>query len=379
MTGLSIVSPILPIYAKSFGVSYTLAALAISMYAVARLIFDLPVGLLGDRFGRRPMLLLGALIVTISAFLCAYASNFWELLFYRFLQGVGSCMWQTMRTTLLQDILKPEERGRILGYFQAFQLIGSSAGPTIGGVLAEGWGITAPFYGYGLGGLICFVICFFFVSESPLYKKRASQRMGFVSYENVKKLLKNLTYSTACVAAFTMFFLRTGLRSTLLPLFGAVELDLSIAEIGYAISLSTFTNLFATIPFGHAIDKFGRKTVLVPSLILVGITAILFSVARNFLELSLVCVLLGVGTSGAGQAPLALASDATMDMPHGLSMGVYRLFGDVGYLVGPISVGAIADMVGLKPPFYVISVIVFASAIIVQIFAKELIKTFAKK
>ena len=179
MTGLSIVSPILPIYAKSFGVSYTLAALAISMYAVARLVFDLPVGILGDRFGRRPVLLLGALIVTISAFLCAYASNFWELLFYRFLQGIGSCMWQTMRTTLLQDILKPEERGRVLGYFQAFQLIGSSAGPTIGGVLAEGWGITAPFYGYGLGGLICFVICFFFVSESHIYKKRNSQRMEF--------------------------------------------------------------------------------------------------------------------------------------------------------------------------------------------------------
>ena len=132
MTGMSIVSPILSLYAKSFDVSYTLATLAISIYAIGRICTNLPVGVLGDRIGRRPVLLAGAFILTVSAFLCAHAGSFWELVLYRLLQGVGSSMWQTMRATMLQDILQPEERGRILGYFQAFVLIGSSAGPTIG-------------------------------------------------------------------------------------------------------------------------------------------------------------------------------------------------------------------------------------------------------
>lgn len=72
VTGLSIVSPILPICAESFGVCYALATLAISIYAVARLLFNIPIRLLGDRFGRRPLPLLGALTVALSAFLCAY-------------------------------------------------------------------------------------------------------------------------------------------------------------------------------------------------------------------------------------------------------------------------------------------------------------------
>lgn len=379
MTGLSIVSPILSIYAKSFDVSYTLAALAITIYALARLFSDIPVGMLGDRLGRRPILLLGALMITVSAFLCAYARNFWELLLYRFVQGVGSSMWQTMRTTLLQDILKPEERGRILGYFQAFMLIGSSTGPSIGGVVAEIWGIRAPFYAYGLGSLICFLLSYFLIKEAEVYTIRRSHETSTFSFEFVKKLLKNSSYSAACIATFTMFLLRTGLRSTLIPLYGNAELNLTTAEIGYAISFSSFTNMLLTIPVGHALDKFGRKMVLVPCLIATSIISLLFSFTQDFTQLSLMCVLLGVGTAGGGQAPLALASDATMDEPHGLSMGLYRVFGDLGFVIGPTIVGIIADAYGLRYPFYAIFLIVFTSAMIVQFFAKETLKTNMKK
>lgn len=371
MIGLSIISPILSIYAKSFGVSYATAALAVSIYAVARLFFDIPVGVLGDRFGRRPVLLFGSFIITVSAFLCAYAQTFWELLLYRFIQGVGSSMWQTMRVTLLQDILRPEERGRILSYFQAFMLIGSSAGPTIGGVVAEIWGMRAPFYAYGLGSLICLILSYFFIKEPRKYRSNSSQNSLAFSLALVNQILKNATYSAACIATLTLFFLRTGLRSTLIPLYGEAELNLNKAEIGYAISLSTLTNLLVTIPVGHALDKFGRKIILVPSLIATSVVAIIFSFTNSFVDLSLACILLGLSTAGGGQASLALASDATIEMPHGLSMGLYRVFGDVGFIIGPILVGIVSDAYGLKFPFYVVSAIVFISAIVVQLLSKE--------
>ena len=374
MTGISIVSPILSIYARSFGVSYTLATLAVSVYAIGRLFTNLPVGILGDRIGRRPVLLGGALIITVSAFLCAIATNFWQLVLFRLLQGIGSSMWQTMRATLLQDILQPEERGRILGYFQTFMLIGSSAGPTIGGLAAATWGLQAPFYAYGIGSLICLILSFVLIAESHqvAHSEEGSEPLSSgYSWVRITRLLRNPSYFAACIAALTVFLMRTGLRNTLLPLYAAGNLQLNEAEIGYAISFSTITNLVITVPVGYALDRFGRKTVLVPSLVSSALVAVLFSWTSDFTQLMVVCILLGLSTGAGGQAPLAMASDATMHEAHGLAMGLYRVFGDVGFIIGPLLVGVIADSYGLVWPFYALAMVILVSAIFVQGYARE--------
>lgn len=371
-TGLSIVSPILPLYAESFGVSYTLVSFVVAIYAVGRLIADLPVGMLGDKIGRKPVLLVGVLTITATAFLCAFASSFWELLLYRLLQGVGSAMWQTMRTTMLQDLLKPEERGRILGYFQAFTLIGSSAGPSVGGIVAEYWGITAPFYAYGLGSLVCLILSYFLIAEPKTARTHsANNNGGSFSWDIVKRLMTNTGYFIACFATLIAFLTRQALRNTLIPLYGNQELKLDSAEIGYVSSLATLANLLITVPIGYALDKFGRKTVLVPSLALAAITSGIFSLTGDFVQLALACILLGLSQGVGGQAPLAMASDSTMNEPHGLSMGLFRVFGDVGFIIGPIMVGAITDGYGLKAAFYAMSIVTFAAMIIIQIFARE--------
>ncbi|TFH13131.1 MFS transporter [Candidatus Bathyarchaeota archaeon] len=102
----------------------------------------------------------------------------------------------------------------------------------------------------------------------------------------------------------------------------------------------------------------------------------MFPFATTFVTMCAAAVLLGLGTGGAGQAPLALATDATIDEPHGLSMGVYRLFGDVGFVVGPILMGFIADNSNLSMPFYVTTVIIIINVVLVQLFAKE---TYSRK
>ena len=68
MIGMSIVSPILPIYSISFGVSYAVASLAISAYAFGRLMADIPVGVAADRWGRRNLMLIGSILITLMAF-----------------------------------------------------------------------------------------------------------------------------------------------------------------------------------------------------------------------------------------------------------------------------------------------------------------------
>ena len=368
--GMSIISPILPIYAESFKVNYTMVSLAVSMYAFGRFLADVPVGLLSDKVGRRLMMILGTIILTICSLLNATAPNFLFFLGYRFFEGVGSAMWMTSRTTLLADILKPEERGRVMSYFQAFMLLGSSAGPTVGGFIAMTYGIRAPFYAYAAVGGLSLILTFLLIHDPVGVVKRHSSENQF-SWPLVKRLLANSSFSMACLATFTIFFMRTGIRSTIIPLYASTVLGLDPDAIGIVISCATITNLIVTIPVGHAIDYYGRKPIIVITLALTAISTIFFPFTTSFVTICAAAVLLGLGTGGAGQAPLALATDATINEPHGLSMGVYRLFGDIGFVIGPILMGFIADNSNLSMPFYVTTAIIIVNVILVQIFAKE--------
>ena len=375
--GMSVISPILPLYARSFNVSYTLVSLAISMYAFGRFLADLPVGMVIDRFGRKPLMVAGTLLLTIAAFLNALAGSFLEFLLYRLIQGLGSSMWMTSRTALLADILRPEERGRVMSYFQSFMLLGSSAGPTIGGFVATYWGVSAPFYFYALSGLVSLFLTLIWIKEPEDSKSYGRDRR--FSPQTFKRLMSNKSFSMACLATFTVFFMRTGIRGTMIPLYADSVLNLDEVTIGTVISYATLTNFILTIPMGYAIDYFGRKPPIVWSLILTGVSSLLFPFTSDYFQISLVAVLLGVGTSGSGQAPLALATDATSNEPRGFSMGLYRLFGDVGFVVGPIVLGMIADRYGLGMPFNVMSVMIFSSAILVLIFTKETYITRRRK
>lgn len=368
--GMSLVSPILPIYARSYGVSYALASLAISMYAIGRFIADIPTGIAADRFGRKPIMVLGTILLTVTSFLNALASSFWEFLSYRLIQGVGSSMWMTGRTALLADMLKPEERGRVMGYFQAFMLIGSSAGPTIGGIVAAIWDLRAPFYFYALTGLVSLAITIIWIRETEGHSDGWGRGQSF-SMQVFSRLLSNRSYMMACLATFTVFFMRTGIRGTMIPLYGDGVLGLDTASIGTVISYATLTNLLLTIPFGYSTDYFGRKPTILFSLIVTAASSLIFPMTSDYFQLSLAAVLLGIGTTGAGQAPLALATDASINEPKGLSMGLYRLFGDVGFVIGPIALGLISDYYGLRMPFYFTAVLVFINALLILLLAEE--------
>ena len=372
--GMSIVSPILPLYAESFNVSYTLVSLAISSYAFGRFAADIPSGWLSDRWGRRPLMIWGTLILTAMAFMNARAATFVEFLAYRTIQGVGSAMWMTSRTTLLADVLRPDERGRVMGYFQTFQLLGSSAGPVIGGYVATLWGLNSTFYFYGLLGLVSLVITYLWIHE-PEGVTRRRHEISF-DWPTARRLLSNRSYSLACLATFTIFFMRTGIRSTMIPLYADSELGLNETDIGAVIAYSTIMNLILAVPMGHAIDYYGRKPAIVKSLVVTMFAALVFPYTTDYFTLSLAAVLLGIGTSGAGQAPLAMATDATIDEPRGISMGMYRLFGDIGFMVGPIILGVIADNMGLRAPFYFTAVLLLVSTVLTQVFAVE---TYSKR
>ncbi len=93
--GLNLISPILPIYARTFGVSLASVGLLISGLGLARIFTNLPAGHLGDRVGSRPVLVLSCLVIAVSALGAGWTNDFSQLLLFRILQGVGSALQNT--------------------------------------------------------------------------------------------------------------------------------------------------------------------------------------------------------------------------------------------------------------------------------------------
>lgn len=351
MLGQGVISPVLPLYAKDFGVSATLIGASISVFGLARLIFNLPAGILSDRFGRRIMLVGGPVITAIGSLLSAGAGDIWQLLAFRFIAGIGSAMFMTAAITLVTDISTPENRGRMLGLYQGSLLVGVSIGPAVGGLTAELFGLRSPFVLVGVLAALCAVWAQRAMPETRERPPAARSADGPTPPRapmmlSLRPLLANSALLLVSMVTFSIFFTRTGSRQTVLALVGNEELGLSAGALGGVFAMMALINLVTIAPSGAWADRFGRKRVIVPSAFVAAGALGLFAVTGGLGMFLIAAVLLSLGTGLSGPAPAAYAADVIPEEARGLGMGLFRTYSDLGFVIGPPLLGWIADVTG---------------------------------
>ncbi|HKI28484.1 MAG TPA: MFS transporter, partial [Actinomycetota bacterium] len=154
MLGYGILLPVLPNYARSFGVGYDSIGLLISSFSFARLVSDPFVGKYIDRYGERAMSTLGAVWVGVSSFAAALAPTFPLLVLFRALGGIGSALFFASLLSFLLRSIPSRRTGRVMSVYYASFNIGFIAGGPLGGLMAKWFGLASPLYIYA--GL-CFV------------------------------------------------------------------------------------------------------------------------------------------------------------------------------------------------------------------------------
>ena len=107
MAGQGVVSPVIPLYAKDFGVSAAAVGLTLTVFALARLIVNVPAGIIADRFGRRILLVGGPVITSVGMIGSGLSDSIGELLVWRFVAGAGSAFYMSGAMLYLIDIAPP--------------------------------------------------------------------------------------------------------------------------------------------------------------------------------------------------------------------------------------------------------------------------------
>ena len=371
--GFGAMVPSLPLYAETFGVSGAAIGLAIGVYGLARFVLAIPSGQISDKWGRKPALAIGGFLSTAGNLLSVDATDYPEFLIARFIAGAGAGMVVTTGSVILADITTPARRGRVIAIYQGTFIFAVGIGPLPGGLLAQNFGLLAPFWFCAFASFIAGSIALFSVKETR-HLARQKEIKGTVLpslADQLKILSKNIGFVLVSGIALSHALTRTGGLFNIIPIIGSFRIQLAYDEIGIALAIGSLLVLCAVYPAGVAVDRWGRKAIIVPFTFVTGISFLLFAVAETFFWFAFANALWGIASGIGGSAPAAYAADSAPPGMNASAMSLFRMLGDIGYVVGPILLGFIVDIHGTNVALYTAASILFIIGTLFARFARE--------
>ena len=374
--GYSIATPAIPVLAKSFDTGFGVASLVIVVHALGGLFAAVPTGVLVDRVGRRPILFAGPILMALSSWLTALAHSFPELLVYRFIGGAAMEMWRQARLAIIADVSKRRQRGRQMSGMVGIEGAGRLLGPALGGFLAV-WSIRTPFVVHGALALLAIVPSFFLVRESAPIANTTGRSNAEESL-NTRALLALLVdprYRGFFCAQFFASMTRGVLWGGTLLLYATFAYDVGPKGLGGLATTSTIVGIPITVSCGYLMDRFGRKTTMVPGFLFISL-GLLFLASSAEWRWSLAFFIGGFLWIHCGQAVTAgsmqvLGSDMAPASARGRFFGFWRLIGEIGSLISPALFGLVAEQIAYSAAFTLFGFCSLATAALLAFSVKE--------
>ena len=364
MTGQGILGPVLPLFAQRMGLSVAAVGVAVASFGLARLIFNVPIGILADARGRKLLLVGGPLVVSVGMIGSAMSASLAPLVVWRFVAGVGSAMYMTGALVDLADVSEPANRARLLGVNQGALLIGTAIGPVIGGLLADRFGFEAPFYVVAAATAAASLYALFRLEETLSGESRppAPGRSGASPH-------------LAEAAHFATVRGRAAGQPCRLPHQGNDPEHAApprgrrrvwdVARRDRAVAVGDGPDQHRPPRSGHdgrrpLWPKQGDRAQPVRHggrphrLALAGDIGVFVAGAG----------VLALATSVAGPAPAAFAADVVGEESRGAALGLFRTAGDLGLLAGPPLLGLVADSSGYGWAFGINAMLVAIAGVV---------------
>ena len=357
--GYGVISPAMPSFARTFGVSIEAVTFLVTVFSLSRLCFAPVSGLLVQRLGERRIYIGGLLVVALSTMACAFSQTYWQLLIFRALSGMGSTLFYVSALGLMIHISPVDARGRVAGIFTTSFMVGVVCGPAIGG-LAAGWGLTAPFVVYGVAMLGVAVVLFYSLRHSELAAPLPPTRTTVT----MREALRSRAYRSALLANFATGWSAFGLRVALIPLFISDVMGRSVGIIGLVLAMFAAGNALAVIPSGYLSDRMGRRTLLIVGLTASGAATVWLGALSSLPAFLAVACVVGA-TTGIYMSPMqaAVADILGSEARAGMPVAMVQMMGDLGAIVGSMTLGWVAEQIGFGWGFAISGVVLLIAAV----------------
>lgn len=361
----------LPLYASELGFGYTMISVISAAAGIGTLVTDVPAGMAIHRLGMRRCMYFGTALVAFSTFPLALDLGAGPIVALRILAGVGTALWGLSRHTYIATAVPVASRGQAISTFGGVNRIGIFGGPALGGLIGTIWGMQASFILTGvmaLAALITVVIALPKSSDTAPQPRGESRERWQLVRTTIQSNAGDLT--AAGVAQLFAQMIRQG-RQLLIPLIGANLVGLSAAQVGLVMTISSVVDMSMFIPAGYLMDKFGRKFATVPCFAIMGIGLAMLPFATSFATMTAIGVVIGLGNGLGSGSMMTLGADLAPEGATGEFLGIWRLIGDVGMVMGPLLVGVIAANLDLTMSAIVLGCAGLISSLMFLFLVKE--------
>ena len=352
--GFGMVIPALPLFASSFGVGLAVLGLVQLVFGLTRFSFGVVGGLVVDRFGDRACTMTGLLVVALSSYAVGFSQDFTQLVLARGFGGAGSALFIAGLMNRIIRIIEPEAMGRATGAFRSSFLIGIAAGPALGGFVVQSLGVAAVFHLYATGLLVATAIAWF-VMRGASAAAAQERRTPIEAMRAARPLFGDIRYVVALLATLVGWWTLSGPTQIIGTIYARDRLGLTPDQIGLALTTLAIGEVIVVLFLaGPATDRFGRRAVLVPSLVIVAVaTAALGQIEDVPLAFFPLMLAIGTGVAAGSTAAGGLLADSIPEGGSGAAVGVNQMAGDLGYLIAPTAIGAVAEGAGFGSAYLV--------------------------
>ncbi|NNN10173.1 MAG: MFS transporter [Acidimicrobiaceae bacterium] len=342
-TGQGAMIPVLVFAADRVHASPAAAGLVVALNGFGTMIFDLPAGRIIARLGEANAARISAALLGVGLLGCLFARSFPLFVCSLLVQAAGWGLWSLVRLTHLSRVAPALVRGRALSLFGGVIRAGNVIGPFLYVAIVGRSNVDGAFLIY----LVCVAIGF---TWQVLARDRTDIEASLtktVQVQTFRILSDNRrVFATAGVGVLGISLLR-GSRNAIIPLWAA-HLGLSAAQASTIFAFSSLIDLAFFYPAGVVSDRWGRKAVAIPCMVVLSIGHILVPFSHAFSTLFLAALVLGFGNGMGSGIVMTLGADFTPAVGRSSFLAVWRLVSDGGTAVGPlidsgiVAVGAIA-------------------------------------
>ncbi len=369
--GLSAIIPALPLYARNLGASDTMIGGLIAGFAAARLVVDVPTGLFTKMVDAKRLMQIGLSLVASSTFVAGLAGSYPILLAMRLLEGVGVGMATVASIVLLAAALPIYKRGFAIGLFNTMILAASILGPIIGGVVSSSLGPNFAFLLYSFTSLSALVFAEFAVKSAEVLDLRFDGKMP-------RFMLKDRSFLAVNVVTFSFAFMYAGLFLTTIPLYAYDNLEYSVEIVGALYGVIAVANMGSALLSGILTDRLGRKAPILVSHFSAALILAVSPYTYSALYFSSMVVAASFAAGFWGQTS-SWASDLFERRKLGAALGLNRMAGDLGFLVGPLTLGYVTEATRtplVSPIPFILTAFLMATATIQALRAADPLRSY---
>jgi MFS family permease len=352
--------------------STTLVVSFIVSFGVVKALANLVSGQLADAWGRKRVLVLGWLVGLPVPFMIIWAPSWKWVIAANALLGINQGLAWSMTVIMKIDLVGPKSRGLAVGLneFAGYLAVGVTAFFT--GYLASEYGLRpAPIYlgvAYAIFGTTLSILLVRDTRDHVRLEASAHARQSApINFREVFFLTsfgdRNLF---AASQAGLVNNLNDGMSWGIFPLFFA-SFGLGVERIGILKAVYPATWGILQVATGPLSDRWGRKGLIVGGMWVQAAGLFLTALTREFEYWLIGSLLLGIGTAMVYPSLIAAVSDASHPAWRARSLSVYRFWRDLGYAIGALSAGIIADLFGLSWAIATIAALTFASGLVVAL------------